>query len=90
MRYELVDTIAFTDVNGKTRNIKDMREYEEQVLSSFVNINGSEFIDEIATREEFYGESSEFEIYKIVDHNIIKLFESGFDLNKIKKLEIPQ
>ena len=90
MRYELVDTIPFTDINSKTTNIKDMREYEDQIIVATVNVNSSLFVDEIATREEFYGPESEFESYKIVDQNIIKLFESDFNLTKIKKMEIPQ
>ena len=90
MRYELVDEIVFVDINGNNRTIKDMREYEDQNMVASVNILGSAFIDEIATRQEFYGDGSEFEIYKVVDFNIIKLFDAGFDLSKIKKLEIPE
>jgi hypothetical protein len=90
MRYELVSEIVFTDINGVNRTIKDMREYEDQITLSFININEAKHIDEIATRPEFYGEGSEFESYKIVDKNIVKLFDTGFDLNKIKKLEIPE
>lgn len=90
MRYELVDDIVFTDINGNETTIKDMREYEDQIIIASFNILDSRFIDEIATRQEFYGEASEFEAYKIVDQNIIKLFESDFDLTKLKKLDIPQ
>lgn len=90
MRYELVGEIVFTDINSKNTTIKDMREYEDQIIVASVNILDSRFIDEIATKEEFYGEASEFETYKIVDQNIIKLFEAEFDITKLRKLDIPQ
>jgi hypothetical protein len=90
MRYETVENITFTDVNRKSRIIKDMREYETQNIVAAVNVLNSRFIDEIATREEIYGDGSEFEIYKIVDQNIVKLFDARFNLEKIKKLEIPE
>jgi hypothetical protein len=66
-----------------------MREYEVLETASFINISGSKFIDEIATREEVYGSDSEFESYKLVDHNIVEIFDNVFNLLKLKKLRIP-
>ena len=90
MRYLLIDDIQFTDINSRTVTIKDMREYEEQEIISFLNLYSEKYLDEIATRPEFYGDDLEFESYKIADQNIVKLFDAGFDMSKIKKLEIPR
>jgi hypothetical protein len=89
MRYETVDTIPFTDINGKTYSIKDMREYEKTDSASILNLKGEKYIDEVTSRKEIFGDGSEFESYKIVDHNITSLFDRNFDLTKLKKLEIP-
>jgi len=89
MRYEAIDTVPFTTIDGKTNNIKDIREYEILEILSFLNLRGEDLIDEIATREEFYGSGSEFDSYKIVDQNIVILFDNDFNLSKIKKLGIP-
>ena len=62
MRYQTVDTVSFTDSTGKTVNIKDMREYDDFLNFTFVNVNNSKFIDEIVSRKNVYGNNSESEI----------------------------
>ena len=89
MRYEETDTIKFTTIDGKELSIKDIREYESLESVAKINVYDSKFIDEIATREDVYGEESEFESYKIADQNIVNLFENSFDITKIKTLGIP-
>lgn len=89
MRYEPIDTISFTNRENVTVNIKDFRPYP--VYNTFValKIKQGDDIDEIATRQGIYGDEAEGESYKIVDNNIIKLFENKFDLGKLTKLDIP-
>lgn len=89
MRYEAIDTISFTNKNNVTVNIKDMREYPSYQTYLSINIKSQDKIDEIATRFEVYGDDAEGESFKIVDNNIVKLFENDFNLEKIKSLDIP-
>jgi hypothetical protein len=89
MRYEPINTISFINKNGVTVNIKDIREYPPYETYLSLNIKAEDKIDEIATRFEIYGDEAEGESYKIIDNNIIKLFEANFKLDKIKKLDIP-
>jgi len=89
MRYESVDTTSFTNHNNKTYAVKDKREYPNYEKLIHVVVNSEDMIDEIASRYEVYGDGGEAESYKIVDYNIVKLFEAEFDLSKIYSLDIP-
>jgi len=89
MRDLSVETISFLDANKKTYAIKDMTEYVDYALSFILPIQNKDRIDEIATRKDVYGEDSEEDIYKIIEMNIVELFESKFNLSKLKELKIP-
>lgn len=89
MRYEAVDNVSFTNKDGKTVNIKDMREYPDYQTITSIKIQDIDKVDEIASRDEIYGEDAEGEAYKIVDHNIIKFLENDFDMSKIQRINIP-
>lgn len=89
MRYEPVDTVAFNDPLRGEISIKDRREYPDYTTFITILINEDDLIDEIASRDEIYGADGEDESYKIVDNNIVKLFEADFNLIKLTKLEIP-
>ena len=89
MRYETVDTIPFTNHNNKTYSIKDRREYPDYEKLLSVVITNDDKIDELASRNEAYGDGGEDKSYKIVDYNIVNLFEADFSLSKINSLEIP-
>lgn len=89
MRYIPIDTISFTDSNGRTVNIKDMREYEDQQTLKIIKTKKNDKIDEIASRQDIYGNDGEIESYRIVDYNIVKLHDVEFDMAKIETLEIP-
>lgn len=89
MRYFDIDTISFeTDIGGKFA-IKDMREYPSYTTAQIINIKNFDRPDEIATRQEHFGDDAEADTYKIIDHNIAELFDAKFDLSKLKKLRIP-
>jgi hypothetical protein len=89
MRYFEVDTVSFTNDFGNSFAIKDMREYTKQSRASTVTLRTGDRADEIATRQEYFGDGAEGDTYKIIDLNIVALFESNFDLSKLKTLEIP-
>jgi hypothetical protein len=89
MRYQTIENITFVDINGISYNIKDMREYPEYTTKVIVKTSENDFIDEIATRKEIYGDNNENVSYKIYDHNIVKLREANWEMSNIKELNIP-
>lgn len=89
MRYEEVDTVSFTTVDGESYELKDMREYDDLDTSISIKVGSGKHLDEIASRDEIYGEDAEYECYKLFNQNKIKLFENGFDVTKLSKLDIP-
>ena len=89
MRYIGIDTISFTDVNGNTFPIKDIRPIPIYTTLLEIDVKENDMIDEIASRDIVYGSDGEDQSYKIFDHNITLLMEAGFDMSKIKTLRIP-
>ena len=57
--------------------------------SATIPVQKYDRIDEIVTRREIYGDDSEEDINKVIEMNIEDIFESRFDLTKIKELRIP-
>lgn len=89
MRYINIDTVIFTNEEGKSFSVKDVRLIEEQVSLIIIKNEKNVYLDEVANRKNIYGENSESDIYKIFDFNIVKIVESRFDINKLKELRIP-
>ena len=89
MRYMTIPTISFTDSYGRTHAIKDMREYPTYTTMMMLDTKATDQIDEIATRQDVYGDGAEGDTYKIHEANIEKLFEEKWDMSKIKQLRIP-
>ena len=89
MRDLQVETISFTDSAGKSHAIKDMTEYSDKALAATIPVQKYDRIDEIVTRREIYGDDSEEDINRVIEMNIEDIFESRFDLTKIKELRIP-
>lgn len=89
MRYLAVPTIVFTDLYGRSYNVKDIRPISTfQVGSKLKNQEGFDF-DEIISRREYYGEKNEDMAWALADANIVKLAEVDFDTDKLKTLNIP-
>lgn len=89
MRYNNVDDIIFVDRDGKSHVVKDIRQFESYQLMTSIKIQSGDMIDEIACRNDIYGDDAEMLIYKIFDFNRIKIAEANFDLSKITSLDIP-
>lgn len=66
-----------------------MREYPDYNLMATINILEKDMLDEIACRDEIYGEGNERMSYTIFEMNREKLAENNFNLSKLKKLMIP-
>ena len=89
MRYIDVDTITFTDINGKQYPVKDIRLISNQTQAFEIDIKSNDLLDEVASRREVYGDFGEIHAWRIFDLNIVELTQVDFDMTKIKKLKIP-
>lgn len=89
MRYIDVDTITFTDINGKSYPVKDIRPISTQTLAFEIDTKENDLLDEIASRREVYGDFGEVHAWRIFDLNIVRLTEVDFDMSKTKRLKIP-
>ena len=89
MRYIDVDTVTFTDINGKSYPVKDRRDISTQTLAFEIDVKEGDLLDEVASRREVYGDFGEVHAWRIFDLNIVRLTEAGFDMSKIKRLKIP-
>lgn len=88
-RYSDVDTITFTDINGRQYPVKDIRPISTQTLAFEIDKNENNLLDEIASRREVYGDFGEIQSWRIFDLNVEKIANVGFDFTKIKKVKIP-
>ena len=88
-RYANVETITFTDINGNSYPVKDVREISTQTLSFKIDKNENDLLDEIASRREVYGDFGEVQSWRIFDLNIVEFTEKNFDLTKINRVKIP-
>lgn len=89
MRYNTIETITFTDIDGTNYAVKDIRPIEELTTSVILNIDESTMFDELATRKNVFGEGNEALAYKIFDLNVLALTELDFDSTKLRKIRIP-
>jgi len=89
LRYLYIDDITFETLEGQSIVVKDMRRYPEYATLTNYKLQKGEDLDEIISRQEYYGDGQESNAYAMVDINIVKLFESQFDLDKIKTIKIP-
>ena len=90
MRYMDIDIITFEDSNGINYPIKDIRVIPTVPVIFTITKHETEFIDEIATRDDIYGTGREGDSYKIYDANSIKMVENDFDFTKIKRLKVTE
>ena len=89
MRYNRIPDITFTDINGNSNPVKDIRPIREFESAQDIKLLKGDFLDEIISRKESYGDDQEDLTFAIVDHNIVKIVESGWDLSKLKKISLP-
>lgn len=88
MRYFDIDTVSFTNKDGKSAPIKEKRPIENNPIAFEVNTN-NQLLDEIASRKDVYGEGYEDHSYKIFDANCVEIIEAGYDLTKVRRMKIP-
>lgn len=84
-----IETISFTDMNGRSYPIKDIRPIPEYITRTTINVKEKDRIDEIASRVDIYGPEGYTKSYKIFDHNRVVLMDHNLNLTRIKELRIP-
>ncbi len=89
MRYVTVDTISFTDLSGTTVAIKDMREIPTYTIRVNIPVSPGDRVDEIASRPDVYGLLGYINAYKILDANLVQLFEGRLDMGRLRTVEVP-
>jgi hypothetical protein len=89
MRYMNVENINFTTVDNKIVVIKGKRPIPDYNIVTTIQKDEKELLDEIATKEEIYGEGNESLSYLLFEANQKEIVEVDFDLTKIKYLKIP-
>lgn len=88
-RYNNVDIISFTTIDGKSYPVRDIREISTQTLSYEIDKNEDDLLDEVASRQEVFGDLGEGQSWRIFDLNITELTQVNFDTTKIKRLKVP-
>jgi hypothetical protein len=89
MRYQLADTITFTNAQGKSVQLKDtLPEYKAGLLATIDLLSG-ESLDAIASRPDVYGRDTEDQTYKIFSFNALNILDENFDFTRIKRIRIP-
>jgi len=89
MRYLQVSTVSFTDANGNTRPVKDMREIPSYTEGQSVLRRADELLDEVASRPECYGSDGEIQTYLIWEANAAAILDANFDLTTLRKVFVP-
>ena len=88
-RYNEVDNIDFTTINGNTFQIKEMREIPDYDTLANYDFQKEDEIDEVISKVEFYGDGAEDLTYAAVEHNNVKLDENDYNTDNLKTLLIP-
>ena len=89
MRYMSVPTVSFTDANGVTRAVKEMREIPTYASSSTVQLSSGDMLDEVYSRDQIAAENSEGDSYKLHETNVVAIVEARFDYSILKSVRIP-
>lgn len=89
MRYAQIATVSFTDVDGNTRAIKDIRPIPRYTIRAKIAVTERDKLDEIASRVDVYGREGYRNAYKLFDANVVKLVEHCLDMGKLRVFEVP-
>lgn len=90
MRFIKINTISFTDAQGVQHAVKDIRPIPEYNTRLEIDVEKEMFLDEVISQERFEGKGAEDLAFAIVDHNVIKMVETDFDLSRQTTLRIPK
>lgn len=89
MRYQEIENINFTTIDGQTVQVKNIREMPVYKTLANYTKQKDEMMDEIITKSEFYGNNYESMSYTIFEANKIVIADNDFDFEKVGKIIIP-
>ncbi len=89
MRYIGVSNIVFEYENNRFVEVKDMYDIPEYEISIDIAITKNSMLDEIVSRDNIYGEDTEYLAYKLFEANIVQIVDYNFTLNGLSRLSIP-
>jgi hypothetical protein len=89
LNFDNVPIISFNDENGTVFPVRDIKPFADLQSGKIIEVNSKMDLDELASRKEIYGDDTEGLTYLIVEKNAEILIENDFDLNRVKKLDIP-
>lgn len=89
MRFNDVDTIIFTDIDGNSIQVKDNYEIPDYTTLTTIKVNENFEVDEIISRDFIFGENMESLAYKVFEHNKEIFWNNDFTTDGIKFLKVP-
>lgn len=89
MRFDNVDIISFNDEGGNIFPVRDIKEIEEYQSGMDLDLVEGSDMDEIVSRPDVYGDDAEDLSYQAIEHNIVAIADARFDLDNLKKINIP-
>lgn len=88
MRYLEVDTASFTDADGRSVSVKELREIPREKVGMVLQTQGADF-DEVASRPEVYGSGYEGDAYRLHEANIVQIFDALLDYSRVTRIKVP-
>lgn len=91
MRYFSVENVIFTNRFNKTVTIKNVLPITPKADKSVnLRIQDGDNMDEIASRNNIYGENHEMDAFKIFMENVEEIAFANYDMSRLRSLRIPQ
>jgi len=89
MRYLNSPTFNFTDINGNTYSLYQMREIPAYQISGVIPKLDQEDFDEIFTRPEIAWDNMEGAVFQLHEANIVAILDAKFDYSKLRSIKVP-
>jgi hypothetical protein len=84
-----VANIVFTDTNGRTYTIKDIRPIVPAATYFEIAKTSNDMLDSVACKPEVFGDGGEDKVYKLFDQNAVAIVDANFDITQLRKIRIP-
>ena len=83
------EDFVWTDGNGISRTLKYFRVIPDYNLDKTLKLSSFDQLDEIASRQDIFGDGGESNTYKLAEFNRTKLLEADFVVANVKEINIP-
>ena len=89
MRYLNQPKYNFTDANGVTYSLYQMREIPAYKISGVIPKQEQDDFDEIYTRPEIAGNNMEGAVFQLHEANMTAILDAKFDYSKLRTVQVP-